>query len=255
MLLQGKVAIVTGGATGIGLAIAKDMAKEGASVVLASRSVKKLEAAKAEIEAMGGVCLAIQADVGERESVKRLAGEVISQLGRIDILVNNAAILDPYTDFFEVTDDQWDRHMKTNLYGAFICTQEVCKYMKDLRYGKVINITSCAATGSMPKGTTPYLVSKVGLIGLTQMSAKELGDYNINVNCIAVGRILTDITYSLNSPEQMEAYLEYGKKAAIMGRLGVPEDIAYLASFLASDKASFMTGQTIDDAGGRIDKM
>jgi len=255
MLLQNKVAIVTGGGAGIGLSIAKDMAKEGASIVLADVNEKKMEAAKAEFDAMGAPCLTVRTDISSRESVQNLVNEVVSKLGQIDILVNNAAILDPYTNFFDITDEQWDRHMRINLHGSFICTQEIARHMKERKYGKIVNITSAAATGSMLKGTAPYLVSKVGLMGLTQVSAKELGEYNINVNCIAVGRIITDITYSLNTPEQLEAYIEVGKKVAIMGRLGTPEDIAYLASFLASDKASFMTGQIIDDAGGRIDKM
>lgn len=256
MDLKGKVAIVTGGATGIGFAIALEMAKYGADVVIASRNIDNLNKAVAEIETRGQKVTASKTNVTDKKQLVEMAAKVVNAFGKIDILVNNAAILKPKTSFLEITEDHWDEIMDTNLKGYFLCTQAVVPYMFEKRYGKIINITSMAALGTIRPGLMPYIVSKVGIIGLTKVCAKEFGPYNINVNSIAVGRIHTQMTYAANdNQEEVEEYLEYGKKVTVLGRLGEPVDIANLAVFLASDKSSFISGQIIHDDGGRIDRM
>lgn len=256
MELNGKVAIITGGATGIGLGIAKEMADSGAAIVIASRNKAKLDAAakKIKVRNMQKV-IALPTNITKKVDVEKLVERVLEEFGQIDILVNNAAMITPYTPLLDITEEHFDEVLRTNLTGSFFAIQAVAKPMIERHYGKIINITSMAALGIVTPGLVPYIVSKSGMNGLTKTCARELGSHGINVNSIAVGRIHTQMSRDIRNKAQIEAYLEHGKKAAIMGRLGMPEDIAHLAVFLASDKASFITGQIVHCDGGRTDRM
>lgn len=255
MSLDKKVAIVTGGATGIGLAIASELAEDGARVVIASRNPDKLRKARESIKSADEQILTVCADVRSKEQVRHMAEAAISTFGQIDILVNNAAIVSAPRPFTEISEEDWDAVLETNLRGYFLCSQVVGKHMIARRYGKIINITSMAALGCVAPGTGQYIVSKAGDVALTQVCAKEFGPYGINVNAIAVGRVHTEMSHTVSGPDGLNEYLEYGRRMSMLGRVGTPEDIARLVAFLASDNASFITGQVVHCDGGRMDRV
>ncbi len=253
--LDQRVAIVTGGGTGIGRSIALALAKEGADVVVCSRKMANLEKVAEEVKALGRRSLAIAADVSVKKQVQNMVKQTVDEFGRIDILVNNAGILRIAT-ILETTEQDWGEVIDINLKGVFLCTQAVAKQMMAQKYGKIINISSiCGRGGALGDGPS-YCVSKAGVIQLTQNAAFELGPYGINVNCIAPGLILTPMARSTQkTAEEFEQFLEERKKAAVLDRLGNPEDIARVALFLASEAASFISGQTIPVDGGRTNRM
>lgn len=255
MDLDGKVIIVTGGATGIGFGIAKAMVKAGGTVVIASRNDINLNKAKDMLEGFGKAVSIRKTDVTNKKQVVEMATTVHEEYGQIDVLINNAAMITPYTPFIDITENHWDEVLRTNLTGYFYCTQAVVPFMMEHKYGKIINITSMAALGIVTPGLAAYIVSKVGIIGLTKVCAREFGAFGINVNSIAVGRIHTQMSHTIRSKEQIDTYLDHGIKSAVLGRLGQPEDIANLSVFLASDRSSFITGQIIHCDGGRMDRM
>lgn len=241
--LSGRIALVTGASQGIGRACALELAKGGATVVLAARSVTKLEAVAAEITAAGGHARAYALDVSSEESIKSCAKTILADLGKVEILVNNAGITkDGLTLRMKLAD--FDDVLRTNLTGAFLLTQAVISSMMKGRWGRVINITSVVGeTGAA--GQANYAASKAGLIGLTKSLAREFASRNITVNAVAPGFIQTAMTEDL--PE--------AHKAAILtqiplARYGSDADIASAVAFLASDAAGYITGHTLDVNGG-----
>jgi len=253
MKLEGKISIITGGGTGLGKAMALEFANAGADVVVCSRNKDNIEKARDEIMALGRRSLAIVTDVCVKEQVANMVKKVINEFGKIDILVNNAGTgrLAPILD---LTEDIWDMTLDTNLKGLFLCTQAVAKHMVEQKYGKIINIASTVALGSIEVGGSAYTASKFGVVGFTKASAREFGPYGINVNAIAPGRIPTEKSYAHSTPELVK-HFEDGKAACLLGRLGTPEDIAHLALFLASDDASFVNAELIACNGGRTNLM
>lgn len=254
MKLEGKIAIVTGGGTGIGKAIAMEFANAGANMVICSRNVQNIENVRDEVETIGRRSLAIPVDVRVKEQIDHMVQRVIAEFGRIDILVNNAGINRP-TPILDLTEDIWNLILDTNLKGLFFCTQAVAKYMVKQRFGKIINISSTAALGANEPGQGAYAASKTGVNAFTKACAREFGSYGINVNAIVPGRILTPLVYASRTPGQVERFIEVGKTSAVLGRLGATEEIAHLALFLASDDASFITAEIIACNGGRTDLM
>ena len=240
--LSGKTAVVTGGTRGIGHAIAQALAGAGAKVAICGRDGAKAEAAAAGV---GGGVKGYACDVSDPAQLERLVESVERDLGPVDILVNNAGITKDNL-LFRIGGDDWDAVLDTNLKGAFLLTKLAARGMIKRRWGRIINITSVVGlTGN--KGQANYAASKAGLIGLTKSVAKELASRNVLVNAVAPGYVATEMTQAI-SDEARTAL-----QAAIpLGRLGQGEDIAHAVLFLASDWASYITGQVLVVDGGMV---
>jgi glucose 1-dehydrogenase len=251
MLLENKVAIVTGGAKGIGYAIARRFLEEGARVVIADTDDEAGPAAVDQLDALGPVRY-VECDVGERLDVRNLVAATIDAFGDIDVLVNNAAIL-VKADFLDLDPEDFDRVLRVNLKGALLCSQAVARHMVERikaggRPGSIVNLSSVNAVFAIPD-QVPYSVSKGGLSQLTKVAALSLAPYGIRVNAIGPGSIATEMLESvMNKPEVRKTILS----RTPLGRIGEPSEIAAVAAFLASDQASYVTGQTIYADGGRL---
>jgi len=245
LLLSGKLALVTGASRGIGKGMALELAKEGADVVVNYRdqAAKALGVARS-IEALGKRSLVVKADVSNGSDVLAMRDAIMAEFkAGVDILVNNAGI-HHHLKSWEITEGEWRRIMAVNVDGAFLCTNAFTPNMKDRKWGRIINISSSDAfTGTDHEAH--YAASKAALLGLTRALALELAPYNITVNTIAPGWFETDMTSRLVGEEKRLAM-----KRVPLGRMGQPQEIGYVAAFLASDKASFITGQTIHVNGG-----
>lgn len=240
MRFQDRVVVVTGASRGIGKAIAETFANEGAKVACVAT---RIENAQSTADSIGGSAKAYACDVSDAESVEALFKAVEADLGTVAVLVNNAGITRD-TLLVRMKDDDWDRVLDVNLKGAFLCTRAVTKAMMKARAGRIINVTSIVGQGGAA-GQANYSASKAGLIGLTKTVAKELGSRGVTCNAVAPGFIETDMTHEL--PEEFKAHVV---KTAPAGRLGRPEDIAAAIAFLASDEASYITGQVLTVDGG-----
>jgi 3-oxoacyl-[acyl-carrier protein] reductase len=241
--LAGRVAIVTGGSRGIGLAIARLLAEDGASVVVSGRDAARLDAAVREIEVGSGGVLAVSADAGSREDTDRLVDATKERFGRVDVLVNNAGMTRDQL-LVRMKDDDWDQVMDTNLRGVFLMTRAVAKVMMRQRSGRIINISSTA--GAMGNaGQVNYSAAKAGVIGLTKAAARELAHWNILVNVVAPGLIETDMTATVPA-EAKDALLSQ----VPLKRIGAAREVAEVVRFLAGDGASYVTGQIIHVNGG-----
>ena len=241
--LKDKVALVTGASQGIGRATALTLAEAGAKVAIAARNTEKLASLATEIQQAGGESLAIPMDVADLAQVKSGFQQALAKFGRLDILVNNAAITRD-TLALRMKLEDWDAVLRTNLTGAHLCIQQALGTMLKQRSGRIINITSVVAeTGNA--GQANYVASKAGLIGLTRAIAVEVASRSITVNAIAPGFIETPMTDPL-SPELKEKM----KSLIPLGRFGADKEIAATVVFLASDEAAYITGQVLDVNGG-----
>lgn len=247
MRLTGKVAVVTGAAKGLGRAFALKLAEEGAKVmVVTRRDMDNLRETVRQIKALGGDTRLFQADVAKEGDTLAMAEATIKEFGRIDILVNNAAIYDGIKrkPFHEIGLDEWDLVMTVNVKGAFLSTRAVFPYMKEQGYGKIVNLASeVFFTGS--HGFAHYVASKGGIIGLTRALAAEVGPHNICINCIAPGFTDTEASRTLTDVSK------YDTAKTPLRRLERPEDLTGAALFLASPESDFITGQTLLVNGGR----
>ena len=243
---EGKTAIVTGASRGIGREIALQLAHEGAKVAVNySGSKDKADEVVQQIKDAGGEAFAIQADVSNSDSVKKMVEMTIETFGSIDILVNNAGITRDNL-LVRMKEDEWDDVININLKGVFLCTKGVSRQMMRQRAGKIVNVASIVGV-SGNAGQANYVAAKAGVIGFTKTTAQELAARNINVNAVAPGFITTDMTDALDETmkNQMLANIPLGK-------LGSPENVAKTVMFLLSDDAAYITGQTIHVDGGMV---
>ncbi|TMB73317.1 MAG: 3-oxoacyl-ACP reductase FabG [Deltaproteobacteria bacterium] len=245
MRLAGKVAIVTGGARHIGAVYCRKLAAEGAAVIIAD--VLDGDKVVQEITAAGGRAMALKVDVSKEEDTIQMAAETVKTFGRIDILVNNAAIFINIQrqPFYEITAEEWDRVSAVNIKGPFLCAKAVFPQMKEQRSGKIINISSSTAFAGTPL-FLHYVASKAALIGMTRSLAREVGEFGICVNAIAPGLVQHE---GQTAPKE---FTEFQLKARSIKRLQTPEDLLGVLVYLASPDSDFVTGQTILVDGGGI---
>ena len=246
MLLDGKTALVTGASRGIGRAVALALAAAGARVAINyAGNVKAAEEVKASVEAAGGTAILCQADIADSAAVEAMIADVVKEFGAIDILVNNAGITRD-TLLMRMKDEDFAKVLDTNLKGVFYCTKAVSKLMMKKRSGRIVNMASVVGLVGNA-GQTNYAAAKAGVIGFSKSAAKELASRGITVNVVAPGFIGTDMTAGL--PESVK---EKMLTDIPLGRMGEPEDVANAVLFLASDQASYITGQVVNVDGGMV---
>ena len=253
MRFEGKVAVVTGASRGIGRAIALALAKEGCSLIVNyNQNQAKAQEVVDAIKGMKSRAIPVRCDVSARNDVDKMFKLAVEEFGKIDILVNNAAIMETPL-FLDTTDEVWDRSMNVNLKSVFICTQIAARHMIPRKYGKIVNIASNSGIGTACTGDVAYGVAKAGVIQLTKHTALEPGQYGINVNCIAPGATETEMLRGNMTDQQYSEFIKGRKSISSLGVVGRPEDIANVALFFASDESRFVTGRTLLVDGGRRD--
>ncbi len=245
MRLKDKVALITGAAQGIGRDIALKFAAEGADIAVGDINLEKATKTAQEIETLGRKALVLELDVTDYAKLTESVNKILDKFKKVDILVNNAGITKDNL-LLRMSDAEWDAVLNVNLKGTFNCTKAVSRLMIKQRYGKIINIASIIGIIGNP-GQANYSASKAGIIALTKTAAKELASRNINVNAVAPGFIQTEMTSKL--PEELKQKMQ---EAIPLGRFGSPVDVASVCVFLASEDASYITGQTIIVDGGMV---
>ena len=250
MRLKDKVAIVTGGGSGIGRETSRLFAREGARTIIADLIIKEASKVADELQVQGHQALAIKVDVTNLEQVNRLAGDVLDKFGQIDILANIAggsagpAIKTKHGLFAESTKERWEDMISLNLFGTFNCTRAVINHMIERQSGKIVSFASTAGTVGMQRAVE-YSAAKGGIIAFTKALAKEVARYGINVNCISPGIIGSPRVRGMNKD-----MVQQWEEGIPLGRLGEPEEVASVVLFLSSDEASYITGENITVAGG-----
>ncbi len=254
MRLEGRVAIVTGVGhpRGIGRGIARVFAREGASLVLADIDGEGAEAIAQEVWAMDRRAIAVKVDVTKEDEVKAMVDAALKEYGRIDILVNNAGV-SRHKEVLEISAEEWDWMLAVNLKGPFLCTKAVLPTMIQQRYGRVLFTASMLGhCGAGPHRGAHYAASKAGIMGLAKTVARQMAQYGITSNAVAPGYVDTDLARAWETPEETaRRRSSEGQSAQVpLGRLGAPQDVAEAMAFLASDGASYITGEVLDVNGG-----
>ncbi|MBN2186436.1 MAG: 3-oxoacyl-ACP reductase FabG [Dehalococcoidia bacterium] len=247
MKLNGRVALVTGAGKGIGQAIALALAKEGADIGVNAAHLSSAEGTTEMIRQLGQRAIAIEADVAEVDQVEMMVNRVISELGGIHILVNNAGVNLEVVPTVEQSVEKWQKTMNINLRGTYLCCRQAGKWMVPHKTGKIINISSMFGMSGFPMRTA-YAPSKAAVINLTQDLAVEWAKYDINVNCIAPGYVMTDLIKALVKQGKLD--LEALQRRTPLGRFATPDDIGNTTVFLVSDEAKNITGATLAVDGG-----
>lgn len=246
---DGKVAIVTGAARGIGAGVAKKLASEGAKVAVVDLKEEFCMNTVQEIRDAGGVAIPVACDVSKADQVEQAVEKVVKEFGRLDILVNNAGVTRDNL-VFKMSEEDWDTVIDIHLKGTFLFSKAAQKYMVEQRYGKIVNTSSVGAVGK--RGQANYSSAKAGIIALTKTLAIELGPFNINVNCVAPGFIETDMTRATAERlgQDFNEVIKMASQKIPMRRVGKPEDVANVVAFLVSDEASYVAGEVIRVSGG-----
>jgi 3-oxoacyl-[acyl-carrier protein] reductase/2-hydroxycyclohexanecarboxyl-CoA dehydrogenase len=244
MRLKDKVAIVTGAGRGLGRGIALKLSSEGAKVVVSDVVEANAQAVADEINKAGGKAIAVKADISKRPEVEAMFAKAVSELGPIDILVNNAGV-NRDAALHKMSDEEWDKVISVNLTGTFYCLRLAAQQMRERGYGRIVNVSSMSWLGNF--GQANYAASKAGVVGLTKTASRELAKKGITVNAICPGFIDTEMTRGI--PEK--AWEIMVSKIAC-GRVGSPEDVGNVVAFLASDDASYVTGEVINVSGGMV---
>jgi len=246
--LRGKVAVVTGAGQGLGEAIARRLAAEGAAVAVVDVEGGLADGVAREIQAAGSRAVAVRTDVTDRASVRAMVDEVGRRLGEPDILVNNAGGFPKLRTLLEVEEEEWDAILALNLKSAYLCSRAVLPGMIARRGGRIVSLSSPAARSLTNFSATHYAAAKAGILGFTRHLAYEVGQYGITVNAVAPGTTLTERVRRARTPE------DQARIASLvpLGRLGLPEDSAAAVAFLASDDAAYITGITLDVNGGKV---
>ncbi|RLE11346.1 short-chain dehydrogenase [Candidatus Aerophobetes bacterium] len=242
--LEGRVAVVTGGARGIGKAICQTLAREGARVAVCDVDYKAAEEAATEMRGQGLSTFPVKLDVSYSKEVKRVFEDIINKYKKVDILINNAGIC-YYIPFEKISEGEWDRVLAVNLKGTFLCCQAVMQSMISQGWGKIVNISSVAAKIGGILAGAHYSASKAGVICLTKSLARRMAPHGVNVNAICPGQIKTRMT-DVWSEEEKEKFVQQ----IPLGHFGEPQDIAEAVLFLVSERAKFITGEIIDVNGG-----
>lgn len=249
--LEGKVAVVTGAGKGIGAAVAKRLAEEGAKISVIDLKEEYGANTVDYIQSRGGEALAVACDVSKASQIEEAINKINQHYGKIDILINVAGVTRDKL-IFQMEEEDWDLVLDTHLKGSFLMIKAVQKFMVEQGYGKIVNTSSLGAVGK--RGQANYSSAKAALIALTRTAAIELGRYGINVNCVAPGFIETDMTRA--TIERMGRDFEEVKKGASkmipLGRVGQPEDVANVVAFLVSEQANYISGEVINISGGSL---
>src|SRR5260370_19343363 len=239
-----RVALITGAARGLGRATAARFIERGAQVAVNARTPERAEILAREL---GGNSWPAPGDIRKSQTVRGLVNDIVARFGRLDVLVNNAAIASP-TRIEQLTEDEWRATIDTNLTAAFFCIQAVIPAMKKQGYGRIINVSSLAGRSVSNLGGAHYTASKAGMLGLTRAAAKELGAYGITVNAVCPGLFDTELTHENATPERLDTL----SKNFPISRLGTPEEVADLICFLAGESAGYITGASFDINGGSL---
>jgi NAD(P)-dependent dehydrogenase (short-subunit alcohol dehydrogenase family) len=244
---SGKIAIVTGAARGMGYAVAKRLAAGGASVVINDINAEAAARAASDLYALGHAALAVAGDVTSGQDVGRLVARAVEHYGEVHILINNAGILRP-TPVIDIQEDEWDLVVNVNLKGTYLCSRAVLPGMQKTGWGRIVNFSSTAGKNISTVGGAHYTAAKAGILGFTRHLAKEVAGYGITVNAVCPGLIDTEMVRSTISAERAQAYAD----SFPIKRLGEPFEVAELVAFLASDRAAYITGASLDINGGDL---
>lgn len=244
---QGKVAIVTGAARGMGRAVALRLASGGASVAVNDLRLEDAQRVADELKSAGKDALAIAGDVTNSADVLRMVGQATDSLGAVHILINNAGVLRP-TPVIDIEEDEWDFVVGVNMKGTYLCSRAVLPTMRSQGWGRIVNFSSTAGKNVSTVGGAHYTAAKAGILGFTRHLAKEEAGYGITVNSVCPGLIDTEMVRDTISDERADAYAA----SFPIQRLGEPEEVAELVAFLASDRASYITGASLDINGGDL---
>lgn len=245
--LEGRTAIVTGAGQGMGAAIARALARRGARVVVNDLQAERVDRTVAELAGAGATAIGVPGNVVDAGDVRRMVERAIAEFGGVHILVNNAGVLRP-TRVADIPEDEWDLVVDVNLKGTFLCSQAVLAPMREAGWGRIVNLSSTAGKNISTVGGAHYTAAKAGVLGFTRHLAKEVAADGITVNAVCPGLIDTEMVRATIDDERVEAYA----RSFPISRLGQPGEVAELVAFLASDRAAYITGASLDINGGDL---